>query len=125
MTDDLPRREFTAPNGVKLVSTPDTLGGAWRIDGHRLSTELLADLARAEGARHNSLIAGVRATAESYEITEEEVWAAVWFEEHYGDTARFRDAVNNLKAVLWEQVIMPIAGPPVNFIERTVRRWFG
>ncbi len=66
-------------NGAVLVSTEDTCGGAWRLDGHRITTGHLTDIVKAEATRYN-LREAVYRVAEWYEIGQDEVEAAYWFE---------------------------------------------
>lgn len=56
-----------------IVQTPRTLSGAPRIDGRRLSTDLLYGMVVRSGQ-------SVSLTADDFEISEEEVIAAIRYE---------------------------------------------
>ncbi len=90
-------------NGAVLVSTEDTCGGAWRLDGHRITTGQLTDLVKAEATRYDSLREAVYKVAEWYEIGPDEVEAAYWFETTMtGALVRLRGALANLRDAIVE-----------------------
>lgn len=61
---------LTLPKG--LVSTPDTLGGAVRIGGHRITTQFIKEL-HASGESEEDI-------AEDYELTASQVRLALRYE---------------------------------------------
>lgn len=109
-------------NGAVLVSTEDTCGGAWRLDGHRLTTGQLADLVKAEATRYN-LREAVCRVAEWYEISPEEVEAAHWFETTLkGQSVQVGFALEKVGDALLKE-LEPIARAAVRFLMWISRLW--
>lgn len=96
--------------GVRIVSTPDTLCGAWRLDGHRIDTAGIAALWRAGET--------VDAIARCYMISVDQVEACILFESTGpGEHARLRAAVLEL----WDSIVEWLE-PIVRAIAELVKR---
>lgn len=100
--------------GVRIVSTPDTLCGAWRLDGHRIDTAGIAALWRAGET--------VDAIARCYMISVDQVEACILFESTGpGEHARAHAALLELYDSVRE-VVEPVVHAVAELARRTQHR---